>query len=444
MSQQQMTLRRTFGLVRRNKALAGSLIGLGLIIGAAVGSIEPASLTASALVIMPNTKVPAGTLIVIATSDAVLSSARPNITPAPASIVTLSQQVTATNSNTNIISVNAKAGSAALAENTANAVANSFVGYLASSQSPVGQVNLRVLQPASTASGPNPLVHRLVYGLAGAIAGLIIGLIVAIAKGRADRRLRSRDDIANAIGVPVLASLPVSRPANPQDWAKLLDSYEPSAVHGWRLRKTLQHLSISGVDLIGGQNGEAPPVVAVVSLAKDERALPLGPQLAVFAASLGIPTMLAIGPSPDTAGVTALKAVCARWSGQRGGLRASVADGTDLSAPRRSGSGSGSDSDSDSDSEVTVLVAVADRTGEKRHDTLQATATLLAVSAGTVTAEELAWMATSAAADGREVVGLLVANPDPSDRTTGRVPQLPRPAPRMPTRLTGTTTEVRP
>jgi hypothetical protein len=43
---------------------------------------------------------------------------------------------------------------------------------------------------------------------------------------------------------------------------------------------------------------------------------------------------------------------------------------------------------------------------------------------------------------GREVVGLLVADPDQSDRTTGRIPQLPRPVPRMPTRLTGISTEV--
>ena len=449
MSQQPMTLRRSFDLVRRNKAMVGSLIGLGLIAGAAVGSIDPSSLTASALVVIPNTKISTGTLTVIATSDPVLSSARPNITPAPSDIATLRQHVTATSSNTNIISINAQAANAAAAESTANALANSFVGYLASSQSPVGLVNVRVLQPASTASGPNPLVHRLLFALAGAIAGLIIGLITAIAKGRADRRLRSRDDIANAIGVPVLASLPTGRPSSPQDWAKLLDSYEPSAVHGWRLRKTLQHLNISGVNLVGRKDGEAPPVVAVVSLANDQRALPLGPQLAAFGASLGIPTTLAIGPSPDTTPVNALKAVCARWPGTRRGLRGAVVDGADLGVPPKLVASTGTvtsdtDTDTDTDTALTVLVAVADGTGEKPLDTLQATATLLAVSAGTVTAEELARMATSAAADGREVVGLLVANPDPSDRTTGRVPQLPRPAHRMPTRLTGMATEVRP
>jgi len=61
-----------------------------------------------------------------------------------------------------------------------------------------------------------------------------------------------------------------------------------------------------------------------------------------------------------------------------------------------------------------------------------------------VTAEQLARIAVSAAVDGREIAGILVADPDPADRTTGRVPQVARPGlRRMPTRMTGTTTEIR-
>jgi hypothetical protein len=71
-----------------------------------------------------------------------------------------------------------------------------------------------------------------------------------------------------------------------------------------------------------------------------------------------------------------------------------------------------------------------------------ATATLLGVSAGGASAAQLARMAMSAAAEGREVVGLLVADPDPSDRTTGRVPQLLRSLPRLSTRHHGMTTEA--
>ena len=71
-------------------------------------------------------------------------------------------------------------------------------------------------------------------------------------------------------------------------------------------------------------------------------------------------------------------------------------------------------------------------------DTMRATATVLAVSAGVVTAQQLARVATSAATGGRDIAGTLVANPDPADHTTGRVPELSRPAHRrMPTRITG-------
>ena len=427
MSQQPMNLRRAFELIRRNKAVVGGAVGLGLIIGAAFGSINPPQLTSSVLVVLPNTKIATNTLVIIATSDPVLSSARPNISPAPSGIVTLRHSVTATSSSSNVISVSAHAASAGAAQSAATAVADSFVGYLASSQSSVGQLNASVLQRATTASGPNPLTHRLVYGLIGAIAGLLVGLIAAIARGRGDRRLRTRDDIANAIGVPVLASLPVSHPANAQDWAKLLDSYQPGAVHAWRLRKTLQHLNVAGVNLTGNQEGQAA-VVAVVTLVRDSRALALGPQLAAFAASLGIPTALAIGPSQDPNAIAALKTACAGWQGSRRSLQVAVLDGDGPDLPH--------------DVALTVLVTVVDGTNPQLVNELPVTATLIGVSAGGATAEELAATAMKATGKGRDVTGLLVADPDQSDRTTGRIPQLPRPALRMPTRLTGITTEV--
>jgi hypothetical protein len=423
-----MNLRRVFELTSRHKAVVGAAVGIGLIVGAAIGSIDPPSVTSSALVIVPNTRTSTQTLLVIATSDPVLAAALPAISPVPVGIGTLRPQVDATTPSPNIVSINAQNGSAAAAEGTANAVANTLVGYLASSQSPVGQLSARVLQPATTAAGPNPLTHRLVYGLAGAIAGLLAGIVVATAKGRADRRLRTRDELANSIGVPVLASLPVSHPSNPQDWAELLGSYEPAAVHGWRLRKTLQHLNVAGVNLTADREGE-PSTVAVVSLTKDPRALALGPQLAVFAASLGIPTALVIGRSQDPEAITALKVACVGWQGEQRSLQVAVLgkDGPEIPGGI----------------ELTVVVAVVDGADQQPPDMLlQATATLLGVSAGGASAEQLARMAMSAAAEGREVVGLLVADPDSSDRTTGRVPQLLRPLPRLPTRHHGLTTEA--
>jgi capsular polysaccharide biosynthesis protein len=422
-----MSSRRAVELILRNKAVVGMAIGLGVIIGVVLGAASPPQLTSSALVVLPNTKIAANTMVVLATSDPVLSVARPNISPAPASIAALRRSVSVASSSSNIFSVSAQAGAAGAAESTANAVAGSFVSFLTSSQSPVGKVNARVLQPATAASGPSPLVHLLVYGLFGAIAGLIAGLIAAIARGRGDQRLRSRDDIANAIGVPVLASLPVSHPADAQGWARLLDGYQPRAVHAWRLRKALQHLNVAGVNLSGDLDG-APSVVAVVTLTSDSGALALGPQLAAFAAALGIPTALSVGPSQDPDLTIALRTACAGWRGSRGSLQVTVLDDDSPVMAE--------------DVALTVLVAAVDAASPQPLSGLPVTATLIGVSAGGATAEQLAAAALKAAGNGREVAGLLVADPDQSDRTTGRIPQLPRPEPRMPTRLTGLTTEV--
>ena len=93
---------------------------------------------------------------------------------------------------------------------------------------------------------------------------------------------------------------------------------------------------------------------------------------------------------------------------------------------------------------LTVVVAVVDGQTPRMPDTMRTTTTVLGVSAGAATAEELARTAVSAAIDGREIIGILVANPDPADQTTGQIPRLARPSRhRMPTRVNGITTEIR-
>ena len=71
--------------------------------------------------------------------------------------------------------------------------------------------------------------------------------------------------------------------------------------------------------------------------------------------------------------------------------------------------------------------------------------TVLGISAGATIAEQLARTASSLAA-GREIAGILVADPDPepTDRTVGRIPDPPRPAQyRPPARLKSMKTEIR-
>jgi capsular polysaccharide biosynthesis protein len=420
--------------IRRHKVTVGITVAVGLLVGAGYGSINPPARSATALVVMPAVQtLDINTELVIAGSDPVLAGAQPNITPA-VDLAKLRGQVAPTNPSGNVIAINAQASTGAGAIAIANAVANSYVGYLASSQSPVGKVNAHLLEPATTAVGPDPLAHRLVFGGMGALIGLIIGAIVALMLSRGDRRLRARDEIANAIGVPVLASLPVGRPGSAPDWAKLLDSYQPGVVHAWRMRKALQQLSLSGVNVLSGSRDKGPSSLAVLSLASDPGALALGPQFAVYAASLGIPTTLVIGPASDGNVAATLRTACSEWaqgpSGRQGNLRVTVAreDGT-ADVPRGT--------------MLAVVIAVVDGERPRVETMMHTTATVLGVSAGVATAEQLARTAMSAAADDREVVGLLIANPEPGDHTTGRIPQLTRLAYRMPTRLTGATMEAR-
>ena len=68
---------------------------------------------------------------------------------------------------------------------------------------------------------------------------------MALAIGRNDRRLRARDEIANSIGIPVLASIPVAHPGAAAGWTKLFEDYKPTAVHSWQLRTALQQLGMA-------------------------------------------------------------------------------------------------------------------------------------------------------------------------------------------------------
>jgi hypothetical protein len=320
------------------------------------------------------------------------------------------------------VAVTARGRTAAQAEDIANAVARSFVSYISSPYSPGSQV----VEPAVTAAGTALLMRLAVNGGVGALLGALAGAVVALAIGRHDRRLRGRDEIADAIGMPVLASIPVGHPSGVPGWSKLLQGYEPGVVHAWSLRKALRHLGLT--DLRAG----AGTSLAVLSLSGDPGALALGPQLAVFAASLGIPTVLIIGSDQDTNVTATLRAACAATPqpGRSGFLRVIAADDADT-GPR-------------SGAALAIAVAVVDGRAPRVADTMRTTAVVLGVSAGAATAEQLARVAVSAANDGRDIAGIIVADPDSADHTTGRLPQPARPAQRrLPTHLTGTTAETR-
>lgn len=434
MSQQSMNLRGSAQIIRRYKTLIGVAVTVGLIGGAGYGSLNPPRLTSEALVVLPVSALAMPTEVVIAQSTPVLTGALPNVSPAM-SVEALRSMVQASSQTSNIVQISVAGASEAQAVGNANAVANSYVHYVSSPGSPVGRLSARILSPAQSATGTSPLVHRITFAIVGMLAGLVVGYIIALARARKSRgsRLRLRDEIANSIGLPVLASLPVSRPSSPVDWGKLLSTYEPGPVYAWRLRKALQQLALAGVHMTGGWDEGRGSSVAVVSLANDPGALALGPQLAVFASSLGIPTALVVGPHQEPNLTAALQTACAELKQQPGHpqLQTVVADKLDAGAYPGA--------------LLAVVVGVADPDKPEVAAMMRTTATVIGVTAGGVTADQLARVAVSIAADDRDITGILVANPDPVDQTTGRIPQLVRMVPQqvVPTRITGKVTEAK-
>jgi capsular polysaccharide biosynthesis protein len=421
-SPQVLDTRRFLHTLRRHKKIVGCALLLGLVGGSVFTMIRPPLYSANALVELPGEQY-IQTQVVVAISDSVLIGAIPDINP-PVSLAKLRHEVSATSATTEIVQVTALGKTAAQAESIANAVSKSYVSYLNSPAAPGGKVVGHVLDGASTAVR-SPLSTRLLeYGGLGALLFGLIGSIIAISIDRTDRKLWERDAIADSIGVPVLASVPVAHPSSAAGWRKLLEGYDPGVVHGWTLRKAMHHLDL--IDVRGGRGAS----LTVLSLSSDSGAVALGPQLAVFAASLGIPTALVIGPRQDTNATATLCAACTVTPVVSSGaaqLQITVGTDDDAVAPRAAA--------------LTIVVATLDDQASQVSRVMRTTATVLGVSAGVATAEQLARVAVSAAGDGRDIAGIIVADPDSADHTTGRLPEQSRPSQRpVPTRRTGTVT----
>lgn len=427
MSDQIVDLRGCLRMVRRYWALAGIIAALGLAAGVALTLVNPPKQASTALVVLPVQPVnrAIATQVVIAGSDPVLSGAVREMHP-PVSVRTLRSRIQVTSLTPSVISITGQGRTAAQAESAANAVAGSYVGYLGTDKSAVGKLQARILQRATEAAGTSAPGRLLMAGGLGALLGALIGAIVATAVGRNHPRLRGRDEMAAAIGVPVLASLPVWHPRDAARWTRLVEEYEPSVAHASRLRSTLKYLGLPNAVSARASNGGRFSV-SVLSLSSDRGALALGPQLASFGADIGITTALVID---SQRGMTpTLRAACTArpsWVTRSGLLHITLLDRDKPKLPP--------------DVRLTVNVAVVDDRRSRVADTMRTTVTLLGVSAGAATAEKLARVLASAEADGRRIAGILLADPDPADHTTGRIPMLARSARRIqPSRVTGMT-----
>jgi capsular polysaccharide biosynthesis protein len=428
MSEQALDLKRSLQVVRRHWVYAIAAAVLGLLLGGGYAVLKPPALASTALVRIASVNSQfstngEATLVVIASSDPVVARALPHIHPS-LSAQTLHNDLVVKSLATGIISIRALGRTAAQAEEAANAVARAFVAYVNSPQSLSGKTGALFLQPASTATGRGLATSAAIYGAIGLLAGGVLGVIGILAVSRRDRRLRQRDEIADSIGIPVLASIPVGHPSDPAGWVRLLTEYEPAPVDAWRLRGALDYL---GAGAAGTGEGLS---IAMLSLRSDPGALALGPQLAAFAASLGIRTHLILGPQQDPDATATLRAACAGMDQEAMPLQVTVRDEDNARDEPAAA--------------LTVLIAVVDEVAPRVADRMRTTMAVLGVSAGAATADQLARVAFSTAERGRRLAGILVADPDSTDHTTGRLPQVARTtAQGSPSHLTGIPTETR-
>jgi capsular polysaccharide biosynthesis protein len=264
-----------------------------------------------------------------------------------------------------------------------------------------------VIQPASAGKQASYLTSAFSYVLGGAVLFTLLAAISIAATNQRDPKLRSRDEIADAVGIPVVASVRTRSPRTASAWMDLLRSYEPGNADGWALRQMLHTLLPDpGRDWASSE----PFVLVVVTLSGDSGGLAVAPQIAAFAATNGISTQFHAAQEHESA--VALWAAASQAS-KRDDMQPGL---TVTTVP-----------DSRALVELSVRLLVLDRdTPEPDASVAGPGAALLAVSSASVTRHNLADAVVATDRAGITIEGIVVANPDPLDRTTGRLSPIER------------------
>ncbi len=184
MSEQTLDLRRSLQIVRRHKIVVAIATVLGIACGRRVHRAHPPMLTSSALVVLPTSAARTSPRrLSIAGSDPVLTGAIRQLDQ-PVSLQALQSRVQARSLTSNIISISAEGKTAAQAEDTANAVANSYVDYLEFAKNPGLRMCGADLPARGECHGIIAAPAPALYGVLGALAGALLGASFVLAIGR--------------------------------------------------------------------------------------------------------------------------------------------------------------------------------------------------------------------------------------------------------------------
>jgi capsular polysaccharide biosynthesis protein len=363
----------------------------------------------------------------------------------------------------------------------------------AANETPSGASELPdIIQPAAPATGPSLPGRLLTWTVAGALLTVAGTALVLLIRRLRDPRVRARDDLADAVGSSLLAVVRSRPQRSVAGWLALFETYEPSAEEAWAFRQVLRALAGSG-DRDPTRTStkrspgrlEHPASLTVVALSGDQRGVAVGPQLAAFAASLGIATQFTVATRHDS--VASLYAACATGRGSelrpglvlearsegatpaqeasahpmdppltkplKGGfakesrLQEALGDYSVVHPPRGMTETAQQEAAAEAELQematqpsvdLTIVFAVADRREPTLRQVPATAVTMLAISPGVGTREELARLAVAVDDAGGRIDGVVIADPDPSDRTTGRrtLDERALQAP-LPVRLTG-------
>jgi capsular polysaccharide biosynthesis protein len=479
LAEQPFNLRGLFHLARHHRVLVVAFLLLGSAVAAGYLVIRPPLYKAESLVLLPSSSGSQSSSTTnlstdgqIATSAAVLGAISHQHPSLPVSL--LRQRVTTGSTAANILQITATAPSAIGAQNIANYVADGFVKYVTTygnsasagllsgltaeaqslnsqiksldsqitdtsnrisaegASSPSGQqdtallgtlisdrsqavlqldsVNNQiaqsrrgaksgsdgtvVIQHATAASHASFLWEAAII-LVGTLGGLLVGLLVLSLVHRDDRHLYLRDDIAEATGAPVLLSLSSPRTTSPHQWVHLFTRAQPSPADQWNTRRMLRQLDPD----------DRPGTIVVLTFSDDGRGCTAGPQIAVLAASQGIPARLSVSRGPRDANVVELRRAIKRITVLGDDLPQNLsldADGDPSPADR-----------------LTIHFCSVERAAPHLLSPNSQATVLLAVSAGSSTAVDLARLALTASDAGMPIRGVILISPDPGDQTTG-------------------------
>ena len=276
---------------------------------------------------------------------------------------------------------------------------------LPASTSTAARTSVTKVQEATTPVARSLIVPLSLWLPLGFLIGALLTSVPILLLARRDRRLRLRDEIADAVGSTVLISVRSRAPKSVPGWSALLESYAAGSVDQFAYRQMLRTLAPND-----GQAGrsplrpgrvEHPESLTVISFAGDRQALAFGPQLASFTASMGIQSRLITAVGNESAAELWTACAAARSSDVRPNLVVGEVRPAE-------------------NAQLTVVLAVVDRRSPALGRTMRTQAVLLAVSAGAATEEDLARFAVAVDDAGGRLAGVAVVNPESTDRTTGR------------------------